>query len=46
MKSLLIRFTRWCLTQATHYDSPGYPLAARVFDWLGGRAANLHMRLS
>jgi hypothetical protein len=38
----LIRFHWWCMRRASQHDRPGYPLTAFLFDWAGGRAADLH----
>jgi hypothetical protein len=38
----LIRFHWWCMKQATKRDCAGYSLRAFLFDWVGGRAADLH----
>jgi len=38
----LLRFHWWCLDQAARHDRPGYPLLAFLFDWVGGRAADLY----
>jgi len=41
-KPALVRLHWWCMRQATRFDRPGYPLLAHLFDWVGGRAADLH----
>jgi|HubBroStandDraft_1064217.scaffolds.fasta_scaffold126240_4 hypothetical protein len=42
--SRLVRLHWWCLAQAAKHDRPGYSLVAFAFDWVGGRAAELHRR--
>jgi hypothetical protein len=42
-RSSLLRFHGWCIAQASKHDRPGYPWLAAVFDWVGGRAADLYL---
>jgi hypothetical protein len=41
LPGMLIRFHWWCMWRASCHDRPGYPLIAFLFDWVGGRAADL-----
>lgn len=41
MSALFFRSSERLLVWAARFDRPGYPLRARVLDWIAGRLANL-----